>query len=183
MTTEELLALIPANVTDPDLRQDIAVALLEAQPDSVKDALLLIARVRYRKDWHDAKERKLFKTQATEPDFSTWTPVQTAAFVKLYAAFDSLDRMEQSLVQMRLVSRQSAAATASAHGISQPTMRKRLDIAVEKLRDRLSESPVLDCVESEGVSSATSPASRIEDPARATRQPAAQAGNEETSNA
>ena len=131
LTDAELLACIPA-CRNEDVRQDIALQLLEARPSSAEEASIIIDRCLYRADWarHQAKRRDM---QLLD-ELDIVADQEVSEVDHLAPLLASLMPDERELIALRYLDGMTAKELGSRLGISQPTLRKRLDAVLYKLR-------------------------------------------------
>ena len=126
--------LIPTR--DPDLKQECILALLQFGPRTEAAALATISTAIEQHRWIQRRDRErttpiLDEISATD-ELIEWSWADEGFVADL---LEHLSPADAEVLRLRYLSDLSAAEVAKALGITQPTMRKRLDAAVTAARE------------------------------------------------
>jgi DNA-directed RNA polymerase specialized sigma24 family protein len=128
----DLMKLCP-RYKDDDLVQETQLALLEEHPATLADAQLVVSRARHRYEWRARMDKNRSRTIEIEPEADQQhdSPLQ-AQFRVIY---DALEEMDRRVLYLKFICGLNSKETGAQLGISQPTLRKRLDHAINAARD------------------------------------------------
>jgi RNA polymerase sigma factor (sigma-70 family) len=129
---DDLLAMV-TGITNPDLRQDTMVALLEGQPATLDEAQSVISRARHRHEWRERQERRRTMTIEGEPAAEQGN--RSLIPDHLRTVLDALDTPDRRILYLRFIANLSAKETGVKLGISQPTLRKHTEKAIAAARE------------------------------------------------
>lgn len=132
LSEDQLLQLIPRHIHE-DLRQDIYIALREANPETDDDADIVIRRLCFRHRYDVRAERQRIARSCID-DAADGRSGGTEAS----AVLNSIDPADRAILVDRFITELPVSVCAERLGVSQPTYRKRLESVLLRTRLQLT---------------------------------------------
>ena len=128
-TPDHFFYLVDSSL-DVDLRQDMFLALLSEHPVTELEATAIIMRVRYVNEYAMKKERQRTLPLLVEPSTDDKGDEDNGYVV---AALNTLPDDDQDLIMSHVIEGHSLRTIAKVQGVSKDTIRKRFNLAKDKL--------------------------------------------------
>ena len=118
-----------ANSRNEDDRQEQYLALLEAAPQTLESAEAVLSALHHRQEWNRRQHKKRFIPLSFDP-IAQQTPDNDG---DLMSALNLLSPADQKLIRDHVIEENSLRAIGKRDSVSKDTIRKRYDLAKEKL--------------------------------------------------
>ena len=130
---------LTGSIRGADARQDAIVCLLQSQPKTEDEALLVLSRLHHRTEYATRKQRRLTRGTILQLSFDPCAPEDDPHDGPAMAALDLLPASNRKVIEQHVIEGLSFREIAATEGVSKVAIKKRFDIAAEKLR-QLRES-------------------------------------------